>query len=217
MNRFGTSTRYWPFRWLLVTALLLGCTGVGWAQSGATVVRVEEDWELVVGTPDSETDAPQVSCAISPLGNLDSWHAALELNQQSLPTFTAGGVQLQVWQGEVPLSDRRFPNAAVLAHPGETVCWTQTMQLDEGNLTFEIINGTSTTWGNFGGQGYLKASVATTLSSLGTYSPAVSVENSGVGYAANRVQSLVLKRVRYHMSTGDQIEDTTPRVVHSQD
>jgi hypothetical protein len=214
MNNFATRAHRWPFRVLLAILFLLAWAGTAWAQSPPDIVRVEEDWELVLGTPDADTDAPQVTCAVSPLGNLESWHAALELNQQSLPTFAPGGVQLQIWEGEVPLSDRRFPNGAVLAQPGETVHWTQSMQLSEGNLTFEVINGSSTTWGPFGGQGYLKASVATTLSSLNGYSPAVSVENSRVGYAANRVQSLVLKRVRYYTSTGQQIEDTTPRVVH---
>jgi hypothetical protein len=117
----------------------------------------------------------------------------------------------------VPLSDRRFPNGAVLSQPGETVRWTLSMQLADGLLTFEVINGTSATWGNFGGQGYLKASVASTLDSLAGYSPAVSVQHSGVSYAANRVQSLVLKRVRYYTASGEQTEDGTARVVHLQE
>jgi hypothetical protein len=216
MNSFATSMRYWPFRGFLAVLLLLAWAGVAWAQSEPTIVRVEEDWELVIGTPDPDTDAPQVTCAISPTGNLEGWHAVLELNQQGLPVYAAGGLQLQVWEGDVAVSDRRFPNGAVLATPGEVIQWTQSMQLESGSLTLEIIGGTSTTWGAFGGQGYLKASVASTLSSLNAYSPAVSAANSGVSYAANRVQSLTLKRVRYFTSAGAQIEDNTARVVHGQ-
>ena len=87
-----------------------------------------------------------------------------------------------------------------MATPGERVTWTQTMTLTRGGeaivLTFEIINGQSTSWGRFGGQGYLRSSVATELQSLNGYNPRLSVLNSSVGYAANRVQSLAIREVR---------------------
>ena len=217
MRRLIMSVRCCPFRAILALFCLAVWAEVATAQSPPTIVRVEEDWELVIGQPDPDSDAPQVTCVISPCGNTGSLHATFELNQQSLPTFTAGGLQLQVWEGEAPVSNRGFPNDAVLAQPGETVRWTQGMELDDGSLGFEITNGSSTTWGNFGGQGYLKASVNTTLTSLDAYDPAVSVENSGVNYAANRVQSLVLKRVRVYTSAGEQVEDTTARIVYSQE
>jgi len=178
---------------------------------------VEEDWELVVGTPASESDAPQVICVISPVGNVDSLHATLELNNHSVPEFAAGGLQFQLWEGEVPLTERKFPNQALLSHANETVTWTQSMELSGGSLEFEITDGNSVTWGTFGGQGYLKASVTTTLSDLNAYNPAVSVANSGVCYAANRVQSLTLKRVRVYMSDGQVLVDCTERVVHRYD
>jgi hypothetical protein len=214
MNYCATRARRRLLLSCLATLVLLSWTAVASAQ---TIVRVEEDWELVVGTPDPDTDAPQVTCAISPLGHVAWWHAALELNSQSLPLFTPGGLQLQLWQGDTAWSDRRFPNDAVLAEVGETIRWTQSMQLNGGYLTFEVIDGTSTTWGSFGGQGYLKATVATGLASLNAYNPAVSVANSGVAYAGNRVVWLALKRVRYYTSAGEQSVDDTVRVVHSQD
>ena len=219
MRRLIMRVRCCPFRALLALAPFLFAVWaeVATAQSPPAIVRVEEDWELVVGEPDSDSDAPQVTCAISPCGNTGLLYATFELNQQGLPTFTAGGLQLQVWDGEVSLSNRGFPNGAVLAQPGETVRWTQSMELDDGSLGFEITNGSSTTWGDFGGQGYLKASVNTTLTSLDAYDPAVSVKNSGVNYAANRVQSLVLKRIRVYTSAGEQVEDTDARVVYSQE
>ncbi len=218
MFRQFIGVRAWPFR--LLPVLLVFALVVSWqampALSSETIVRVEEDWELVVGTPDPNTDAPQVTCVISPVANTDAYHGAFELNQQSMPVFESGGVQLQVWEGEVPISDRKYPILAILVQPDETVAWTQCMELDNGVLTFEIISGNSTTWGAFGGQGYLKAGVNSALADLHGYDPAVSVENSGMGYAANRVQSLVLKRVRRYTSNGAILEDDTVRVVHSQ-
>ncbi|MBI2480844.1 MAG: hypothetical protein HYV60_20120 [Planctomycetia bacterium] len=78
---------------------MLGCLLVlstlpGFASEPVTVVRIEEDWELVVASPDSNSTAPQVSCTISPLSHVDSIHAAFELNHQSQPEFSAGGLQL---------------------------------------------------------------------------------------------------------------------------
>ena len=214
----GTRLRLAHFLLISFLAGLFWCSWsrVGEAQSLPYVVRVEEDWELVVAEPDANNNAPQVSCVTSPVGNVESFHAALVLNYQGLPEFVPGGIQLQVWNNETPQLWRKFPNTALMAHPGETVRWTQVMELTECGLTFEIINGSSTTWGSFGGQGYLKKNIYTSLPSLNAYSPDTSVEHSGVSYASNRVTSLVLKRVRLHLSTGEVIEDATERVVHSQ-
>ena len=182
----------------------------------AQVVRVEEDWEMVLGTPEPESNAPQVTCVIGPNDNVNSLHAAFALNHRSLPEYAAGGLQLQIWNNETPLQAHNFPNGNVMSQADETVTWTQAMELKEGKLIFEILNGNSATWGQFGGQGYLKALVDTTLSNLNHYSPSVSLNNSGISYASNRVQSLVLKRVRLILSTGEILEDNTERIVHQQ-
>jgi len=75
------------------------------------------------------------------------------------------------------------------------------------------VNGTSMTWGVFGDEGHLNISTPTTLENLNAYNPQFSVDNSGVGYAAHRVQSLVLKRIRRITDEGDVLEDSTVRTV----
>lgn len=203
--------------WLRVAGfvVLAGWAAVAAAQSPA-VVRVEEDWELVVVTPDARSAGPQVTCTISPRSDLAGLYATFEINHRSLPDFQPGGLQVQTWNGEQPVAQSPGPNSAVMSAVGETVRWTQVMRLAEGRVVFEIINGTSSTWGSFGGQGYLKLSAPSSLANLNAYSPEVSVRNSGVGFAGNRVQSLVLKRVRYQLSNGMVLEDGTARVVHQQ-
>ena len=205
-------------RQILLLALVI--TLVAWVPAMATdpadpIVRVEEDWELVVGTPDAYTSAPQVTCVMSPRDNTLLGHATFVLNHQSLPVFAAGGLQLQSWIDELPISDRKFPNADVMSTSSETVTWTQKMTLDGRSLEYDIVSGTSTTWGTFGGEGYLKFSMLTVLEDLDGYDPAVSAANSGVGYAGNRVQSLVLKRVRRYTASGAVLLDETPRTVHT--
>lgn len=214
----GTYARY-PgqcFVFLVCALSWAGFSQIAEAQSASDIVRVEEDWELVIGTPDPGTDAPQITCVLSPVGNIDSVYAAFAVNHQSLPDFLPGGLQLQIWDNELPQLSRKFPNCAIMAQAGETVSWTQSMALENGMLVFETLGGSSATWGNFGGQGYLKASVDPALANLNGYSPTVSVENSGISYAANRVQSLVLRRVRLFTSTGEMQEVDVSLAVYQQ-
>jgi hypothetical protein len=211
---FKTRAQLWGVAGSLAMLML-----VAWADPIAAqtpgIVRVEEDWEMVVGESSANSDAPQVTCVISPLGNVDSLHATFVVNHHDVPTYVAGGLQLQAWNGDALLVSKRAPNQAVLATPGETIRWTQLMEISDNKLSFDIINGHSTTWGDFGGDGTLKATVTTNLANLNAYSPDVSVAESGVSYASNRVQSLVLKRIRAYDASGTMLEDTTPRVVHA--
>jgi len=181
------------------------------------VVRVEEDWKMVLGEPEPQSVAPQVTCVISPFNNVDSWYAAFTLNYRGLPNFSPGGLQLQVWDNEMSLLVKDFPDTSVLSQTGETVTWPQSMELKGGWLTFGIPNGRSATWGNFGDQDVLKAGVNTTLSNLNNYSPTVSVKNSGIGFASNRVKSLVLVQIRLTLSTGDILVDKAQKIVYQQD
>jgi hypothetical protein len=196
-----------------LTLALIACAPAAWAQE---ITRVEEDWELVVHDPDVATDAPQLSTVLSPFGHLESLYASFDFNHRSQPDFLAGGAQVQVWNGEQSLDRSNSNFTSKLQNAGETVTWTQVMKLHEGQLHFRVINGSSSSWGSFGNWPYLRVSVATSLSTLSDYDPAVSVDNSGVSYAGNRVTSLTLKRVRRYLANGelhDQI--TTPFVVHS--
>ncbi|NUQ61325.1 MAG: hypothetical protein HUU20_02485 [Pirellulales bacterium] len=199
---------------LFLVVLPLALSPAMAAAQTPTIVRVEEDWELIVAAPDHYTDAPQVTCVISPTGTVDSIHAAFDLNHQSQPQFVSGGLQLQLWNGEMPLSYHDYPNPAMLTQNGETVSWTQRMEVSGGLLRFEIVNGSSSAWGSFGGQGYLKAGIPTALQDLSGYRPGVSVAQSGVGYAGNRVQSLTLKAVRVYTSAGEMVTDSTVRTVY---
>jgi hypothetical protein len=217
MLRCARSSRLWlarPVLAVLATSVVVLHGNLASAQSGNQVVRVEEDWEVVVGTPDSTTSGPQITCAISPLGNLGGKHCLFMVNHRTHPSFSAGGTQLQVWNGESLFATDKHPNTALLSTAGETVKWTMKMSLVGGQLIFDVDDGVSTTWDNFGANGLLWEAVESDLANLNGYSPAVSVANSGVNFASNRVQSLVLKKVRLVLSTGEVLEDNTARVVH---
>jgi hypothetical protein len=209
---FVLGTRAWKALALVAAATLLAGTGTSdlYAQE-ASIVKVEEEWELVVSQVDANLSAPQVTVVISPLGHLDGLYSVFELNHQSQPSYVGGGVQLQVWNAnEVPAATRKQHDGVNLANANEVVTWTQIMELSGGLITFDVDDGVSTSWGTFG-QGVI-ASVTTTLTDLNAYNPLVSVNNSGPGFASNRVTSLKLKKVRVHLSTGQVVEDSTEKV-----
>ena len=89
------------------------------------------------------------------------------------------------------------------------------MSLSGGSVNVNVVNGQSTTWGNFGqGEGSLGVSLSSSVSDLSSYQPTYSVSKSGASWQANRVTSMTLLRVRYY-SGGQLIStDSTPRTVN---
>jgi hypothetical protein len=195
-----------------VALAVLACSASHFA-AAQDIVRVEEHWELVVASTDSNSTAPQVVTAFSPTGSVDGVHATFEVNHQSAPDFAPGGLHLQVWDGEDLQDTDCHGDDSVMSSGGEVICWTQRIRLEDDRLYFSIRSGTSSTWGDFGGWGQMWRSVETSLNNLNGYNPDVSVSNSGVTYAGNRVTSLVLKSVHRFTADGQELVDDTPRAV----
>lgn len=178
------------------------------------VTRIEEDWSIVIGTPNEREHAPQIVTVISPTSHLRDVCAIFELNHSTLPDYLPGGMQLQLWKRGSAIGQRSFPRSGVLAIPDEKIDFTSVMRVDDRSLTFEVINGNSKTWGRFGGQSYLEHTRRTRLKDLSDYRPEASVRHSFVGYASHRVRTMVLREVRYYFSDELVRRDTNPRVVH---
>lgn len=202
---------------LAATAIVIAPVGADDAGSAPRIVRVEEDWELQVATPDPSNDAPQVSVVFAPTADVDWAYAEFDINHHSHPDFIPGGLQLQVWSGGRPIVVNNDPDGGVISQPQEKICWTQSMTLDDGVLTFAIIGGTSATWGNFGTDGKLSIRTAAPLSDLNGYDTAVSLRNSGIGFAANRVQSMKIVAVRRYTSDGQVLTSGEDRICYQQE
>jgi hypothetical protein len=83
-----------------------------------------------------------------------------------------------------------------------------------GERSFQVINGQSATWGQFGqSQGLSGVNLSTSLSDLGAYKPNYSVAKSGVSWESNRVTSMTLVQVRYYKSGQLIATDSNPRSV----
>lgn len=200
-------------RCLTLTALI-ALTLAAWParlESAAGVVadQVEEDWEVIVNTPDQAAVGPQLTTTMSPTGTNRIPFVAFNLNYRDNP-FQAGGLQVQVWNPTVVLaSDSQ--KWSVLNTPGEAITWTQRMRVEGGNLFYEVRHGRSQTWGDFGGDDQLDVHISTTLTDLSAYDPDVSASNSGAGWMGNRVTSMTLKQVRYYRNGSLIQTDSQPR------
>lgn len=195
-------------------ALFLVATFFAAPASGADVATVEEDWQLVVNNPDVNLNGPQVTCVMSP-STMDQAYFAFDINYQTQPSYSPGGLQIHAWNPDAPIVTCNFSEQGLMQTTSETVTWTQSLSLADGVLTYSVVNGQSQTWGTFGGE---QLAVSTTLTNLDSYNPQVSAANSGVCFASNLVNSLTLVAVRYYAADGTLIQQVTnPQVIYSQD
>jgi hypothetical protein len=199
---------------VVVVALFGLISAFSSARGDDPIVRVEEDWELQVKIPNNDVTAPQVITAWSPTGDLAGVHATFEINHIASVSFASGGLHLSTWCGDTHLAVAHAGNFASMFTDGEVVRWTQAIEVEDGQLIFEIGNGTSDTWGGFGDNGSLRLSLSSTLENLNAYSPLVSIGKSEVSYAGNRVQSLQMRRVRYIHASGEVTTENAQRYVH---
>lgn len=199
--------------WSRTSAIVLAAAAAAVAPTAAgaaDVVAIEEHWELHVGGPDVGRSAPQVNMVMSPTADLEGLFYVTTFNHWSYPNYSAGGVQLQRWRGEECEEAAGGFSGAPLSRDAEVISWVQRMSLDDGRLTFEVLNGSSESWGTFGGEGQLRSVTPVDLDRLNGYRPAVSLEGSGIGYAGNRVSSLTLQKLVWRTADGQQHELVAP-------
>jgi hypothetical protein len=182
--------------------------------------QVEEDWQVVVAVPDPLAVGPQVTTIMSPTTDPTAAFVTFYLNYRDDPSWTPGGLQVKGYGAapgpaiSAPLLVSNTQGTEVCQTSGETITWTQRLSVSGGNLNFNVVNGQSTTWGQFGqGQGNLELSVSSSVADLGGYKPDYSVTKSGVSWQSNRASSMTLLQVRYY-SGGKLIStDATPRSI----
>lgn len=165
-----------------------------------SITRVDEDWELVVREPSPTLDSPQISTWMSPTDSLDGKHFATDFNHAQRPDFSSGGFQIKAMDWESLLDDRISESGDYLSNDNETIRWTQRMEIKGNALEFSIHDGTSQSWGSFGGP-YTKVRFdQSPVANLNAYSVNKSVEWAGVGFGGNRIESFTLKRVRIYVN-----------------
>ena len=194
--------------WVIAVCLVLGATMSASAQS-PKIVQIDEHWEMVVGEPDTQLSSPQATMIMSPQGNLDGQYFLFTINHRSVPSYEPGGMQVQLWNGNETADAESF-SAGPLDQSSDVIEWVQRLKVENGTLSFEVVDGTSDSWGSFGGSGSLAFATPTSLEDLNGYRPAVSLGESQVGYAGNRVQRLLLKKLVWLTDDGETHELQAP-------
>lgn len=201
-------------------ALGVGSAGL-WALSGVQradsidvliepVIRVEEDWTLVLNEPDNAVDSPQFHTVMSPDNHLESYYAQVTWNYKQQPDFTSGGLELSACDGEEALRSRSVETRQ-LSTSAETITWSQSLETDGTALKFTVFNGNGSTWGTFGKD--MTIDMDAYLPLLNAYNSYVSQENSCITYGTNRVDLLMITQVRRYGVSGLLSTDNTPRIV----
>jgi hypothetical protein len=175
--------------------------------------RIEEDWELVLYTPDLSFPAPQVVVCMTP-GDLSNKQALFLINHHDTPLFNAGGGQIQVWDGDTLKSYKSF-QGPTLIRVGEVVRWTQYMERSGGKFQFGLSYVEGDAWGvntaaDLGGPVYF----SDWKSIFDSYTSDNSVHDAAITFGADRVNSLKLKQVRKYPSTGG-VETEGERVIYT--
>jgi hypothetical protein len=123
---------------------------------------------------------------------------------------------VQRWEGGDSVANSGTGSVAEpLSQSEDTVSWTQRVTLHEGSITFEVTDGSCNSWGHFGNDGSLKLTSETSLDRLNGYKPAVSLGESQIGYADNRVHSLTLKKLVWLTDDGQTHQLSAPIDIHA--
>jgi hypothetical protein len=204
---------------LLATCALAGSIGLGQTSSSSGPPdKVEEDWQLVIASPNPDEAGPQITTCMSPVSDESTPFVAFDLNYRDFPTYQAGGLEVKVYaNGNVTdfVTDSSSQGNNLFQTTNETITWTQRISLTADNtVKYTIVNGQSTTWGDFGpDQGLDSVTFTAKITSLASYDPDTSVANSGAGWQSNRVSQMSLVRVRYYRAGQLISTDNNPRSV----
>jgi hypothetical protein len=189
---------------------------IGDEEHNGHTIRIEEDWYVKIGTPDPDSDSPQITSVIAPSWTLNGKFAVFDMNCATQPGFVSGGVQLQLWEDDAIAQSCSNVNWDSLHFVNEEIRYTSVMSIVDEKLVFEIINGSSESWGTFG-TGELILETDSWRRNLNGYSPEFTTYNSRIGFASHRVRRFTLERIRYFSTQGLQSTDDTPRVLHQYD
>ena len=201
-----------PLRTLCAPALLL-CVYVSPAWSAAptsNAMVIEEEWKLVLDTPNTTGDSPQF-CTSFDLGNgsyfVTTW------NFRTWPSYVAGGIQLQVWDnGE--MINAATVNLAELNVNGDTITWTHVYRVQGTDVDMRIVGVNSQTWGNnINTTSVSKANA--NVANFNQYDPQKSCGESGISLGANRVNWFGMTAVTVYDERGRRMaSDSTLRPVY---
>jgi len=185
------------------------------------IVGIRADWEIQFSTLNRKSTTPQIIAVMSPDGTVNGDYMILELNHSSLPNFSKGGLQIQIWNydQEQSWSDVYFAGKECQTDT-ERIRFTMEMKLvDDVNsktgkrLWFRVLNLESTTWGRIAT--FSEFGIATQLTSLNAFSANQCLADSGINAGASQVDYMKIDSVDYLYKSGRSAGDSADLSVYS--
>lgn len=170
--------------------------------NAADIIKIEEDWELVLTEPDTNKYSPQINLFLAPFGNDLQRYFQLQFNHAAQDDFSGGGFRVAAMIGETNYDQARGNALGALSYNQDIVRWTSVIAIQNGEYLFAVKNGSCQSWGTFGGPEYLVRMPSGENASLEAYAPQNSVDLIDIGFGKNRVTSLKLLRVRQYDTDG---------------
>lgn len=205
---------------LLILALLFQMSGHAEEVANDPIVAISTSWRIRLNTPNDNGSLPQIIAVLLPNGTLYDNYMLLELNHTSLPAYSAGGMQLQIWNydKELTWSDPYSPgsrcrtvdeeisfmlNAEIVQDPGSPT---------GRSVSFTVQDFRSSTWG--GHDTLPSYRLPTKLQSLDGFSPAACVSESGVNVGGTEVEHMKIDSITYRFASGETRNDSTDYCAH---
>ena len=183
----------------MATSLL--CSKTAFAQADQNnYERIEETWEIKLGTPDPADESPQIAFWMKPTAS-SAFTGVLLLNFRDEPSYQSGGMQVQLWQNETLRAQKSY-GTSLLNTNDETITLTLYMERNGSTLSYGVASGTSATWGNLA-NGNLHIATADTTASFPNYKSSDSIANLELPYGSSRIKSITLTQVRKKRVTGN--------------
>lgn len=174
------------------------------------LVRVEEDWMVLIQETDRDATSPQVNNVISFGSSQSSLYGMIELNHGTSPSFRSGGIQVQARNDETVINQTSWREGYTLNEDYDRLEYTVTLFHQNSSTYVGVKNIRSKTFGDSGST-EIRAQVTSWEKSLTDYRPDVSASASSVNVGAQRVATMCMPRVRYYYSNGDVETDETLR------
>ena len=177
--------------------VILGATPI---HAAGPYDRIEEDWELILNTPDGANGSPQIAFEMTPDAGSPLTGIFL-INDRDTPNFIAGGVQVQLWNGDTNVATANF-GSTTLSNKDEKITFTLYMDRQTGGqLKYGVLRGLCTTWGDLS-KASLNVSCPDNTNTFTNYLSANSVGNAQITLGASRVKSLKVLQVRKYYVKG---------------
>ncbi|MBL8815319.1 MAG: hypothetical protein JNL58_04770 [Planctomyces sp.] len=167
-----------------------------------TLIRVEEDWMVLIEETDDDAASPQVNNVIAFASSQSGLYGMIELNHSTYPSFHAGGIQVQARNDENVIASQTYRDGIALDRDFDRLEYTVSLFHSGEHTWVGIKNIRSKTWGDSGST-ETRAQIASYRKSLSNYTPDHSASASSVNVGAQRVATMCMPRVRYYYSNGD--------------